>query len=61
MNQVERYDIHYLIRRLIDLEAPNASKDEREQMTEDWLAHDYEYIVDTWAHCHRKLRKGQVA
>lgn len=61
MNLAEWREMHDLIRRLIALEAPTASKAEREQMTQDWIAAGYIAVVDAWTYCHRRQRREEQA
>lgn len=61
MSLAEWREMHDLIRRLIALEAPAASKAEREQMAHDWIAAGYEEVVSAWTYSHRKIREQEQA
>lgn len=61
MSLAEWREMHDLIRRLVALEAPTASKAEREQMSQDWIAAGYEEVVSAWTYSHRKMREEQAA
>lgn len=61
LSLAEQKEIRELIGWLIDLEKPDASDAEREQMRCDWMARGYEEIVRAWTYCHRKLREEHAA